>query len=136
MDKSTRSGKWVLFILPMITVLREGMEAVIFVGGVSLGQPAESIPIAAIVGLLCGFVCGLLIYTFASRTSKHSFLFVPPTWLNEPPVALSLFLVVMTNFLMLIGAGLFTKAVNAFQENACVFVLSVSDIFLISPNHV
>ena len=46
------------------------MEAVIFVGGVSLGQPAASIPIAAIVGLVCGLVCGYLIYAFASRTSK------------------------------------------------------------------
>ena len=46
------------------------MEAVIFVGGVSLGQQATSIPIAAIVGLICGLVVGYLIYTFASRTSK------------------------------------------------------------------
>ena len=45
------------------------MEAVVFVGGVSLGQPATSIPIAAIVGLVCGLVCGYLIYAFASRTS-------------------------------------------------------------------
>ena len=58
-----------LFVLPLITVLREGMEAVIFVGGVSLGQPATSIPLATIVGLICGLVCGFLIYTFASRTS-------------------------------------------------------------------
>ena len=27
----------------------------------------------------------------------------------------------MTNFILLIGAGLFTKAINAFQENSCVF---------------
>lgn len=51
-----------------------GMEAVIFVGGVSLGQPATSIPIAAIVGLVCGFICGFLIYQFASRTSTSHFL--------------------------------------------------------------
>ncbi|KAH9478003.1 High affinity iron permease ftrA [Psilocybe cubensis] len=99
-DGKARTGKWVLFILPLITVLREGLEAVIFVGGVSLGQPATSIPIAAIVGLVCGFACGLVIYEFASRST------------------LTIFLVVMTNFLMLIGAGLFSKAVGAFQENA------------------
>lgn len=69
-----RSGKFVLFILPLITVLREGMEAVIFVGGVSLGQPATSIPLATIVGLICGLVCGFLIYTFASRTSTSCFI--------------------------------------------------------------
>lgn len=43
------------------------MEAVIFVGGVSLGQPATAIPIAAIVGIVCGLVVGYIIYTFASR---------------------------------------------------------------------
>ncbi|KAF4616731.1 hypothetical protein D9613_008666 [Agrocybe pediades] len=99
-DGKARTGKWILFILPLITVLREGLEAVIFVGGVSLGQPAASIPIAAIVGLVCGFACGFLIYEFASRST------------------LTIFLVVMTNFLLLIGAGLFSKAVGAFQENA------------------
>lgn len=66
-----RTGRWVLFILPFITVLREGMEAVVFVGGVSLGQSARSIPIAAIVGIVCGLACGFLIYAFASRTSTY-----------------------------------------------------------------
>lgn len=71
-DSSARRGKWVLFILPFITVLREGLEAVVFVGGVSLGQPAASIPIAAIVGIVCGLICGFVIYTFASRSGKYS----------------------------------------------------------------
>ncbi|KAG2146287.1 iron permease FTR1 [Suillus clintonianus] len=99
-DRRTMTGKWVLFILPMITVLREGIEAVVFVGGVALGQPAKSIPIAAIVGLVCGLVCGFFIYQFASRTT------------------LTIFLIVMTNLILLIGAGLFSKAVWAFQEYA------------------
>lgn len=28
-------GKWALFLLPFVTVIREGLEAVVFVGGVS-----------------------------------------------------------------------------------------------------
>ena len=84
-----RNSRWVLFILPFVTVLREGLEAVIFVGGVSvqqtkyisfsskktiftkvsLGQPATSIPLAAIVGLICGLLVGYLIYASSSRTS-------------------------------------------------------------------
>lgn len=64
------TGKYILLILPLITVLREGMEAIIFVGGVALGQPAVSIPIAAIVGLVCGIVVGVIIYAFASRSSE------------------------------------------------------------------
>ncbi|KAG1741489.1 iron permease FTR1 [Suillus paluster] len=99
-DRRTKTGKWVLFILPMITVLREGIEAVVFVGGVALGQPAASVPIAAIVGLICGLISGFFIYQFASRTT------------------LTIFLVVMTNFILLIGAGLFSKAVWSFQEYA------------------
>ncbi|KAH9958045.1 Ftr1 protein [Russula dissimulans] len=95
-----RTGKWILFTLPFIVVLREGLEAVVFVGGVSLGQSAKSIPIAAIVGIICGLVCGFVIYSFASRST------------------LSVFLVVMTNFVLLIGAGLFSKAVGAYQKNA------------------
>lgn len=34
------------------------------------------------------------------------------------PPALTVFLVVITNFLLLIGAGLFSKAVGSFEENA------------------
>jgi high-affinity iron transporter len=49
------------------------MEAVVFVGGVSLGQPATSIPIAAIVGIICGLIIGFIIYEFASRTSKSTY---------------------------------------------------------------
>ncbi|KAF8480362.1 iron permease FTR1 [Russula ochroleuca] len=95
-----RTGKWALFTLPFIVVLREGLEAVVFVGGVSLGQSARAIPIAAITGIVCGLICGFVIYTFASRAT------------------LSVFLVVITNFILLIGAGLFSKSVGAFQENA------------------
>jgi high-affinity iron transporter len=42
--------RYSFFILPFITVLREGLEAVVFIGGVSLGIPAKSIPIAVICG--------------------------------------------------------------------------------------
>lgn len=94
-----------------------GMEAVVFVGGVSLGQPATSIPIAAIVGLLCGLVCGFIIYQFASRTSKCFTASLDYTQLIAR-AALTIFLVVMTNFLLLIGAGLFSRAVAAFERNA------------------
>ena len=34
-EAEAQGGKWALFLLPFITVLREGLEAVIFVAGVS-----------------------------------------------------------------------------------------------------
>ncbi|QRW21562.1 plasma membrane iron permease [Rhizoctonia solani] len=97
-NASGKNGKWILFILPFITVLREGLEAVVFVGGVSLGQSATSIPLAAIIGLICGLLVGYLIYATSSRTS------------------LSIFLIASTSFLLLIGAGLFSKSVGAFER--------------------
>ncbi|ELU42616.1 putative iron permease FTR1 [Rhizoctonia solani AG-1 IA] len=72
-NASGKNGKWILFILPFITVLREGLEAVVFVGGVSLGQSATSIPLAAIIGLICGLLVGYLIYATSSRTSAGLF---------------------------------------------------------------
>ena len=98
LDKDGLAGQFIIFFLPFITVLREGLEAVVFVGGVSLGQSARSIPIAAIVGIICGLICGFLVYAFASRSTLIAFL------------------VIMTNFLLLIGAGLFSKSVGNFQR--------------------
>jgi high-affinity iron transporter len=54
--------KYAMFMLPFITVLREGLEAVVFVGGVSLGVPASAIPLPTVLGLLAGSLVGLLIY--------------------------------------------------------------------------
>ncbi|KPV76271.1 uncharacterized protein RHOBADRAFT_66183 [Rhodotorula graminis WP1] len=95
--REARRSKWSLFLLPFITVLREGLEAVVFVGGVSLGQTAKAIPLAAITGIFAGLVIGYLIYASGSR------------------VNLSIFLVISTNVLFLLGAGLFSKCFGFFQ---------------------
>lgn len=54
--------KYAMFLLPFITILREGLEAVIFIGGISLGVSASAIPIPTIAGILAGFFVGFLIY--------------------------------------------------------------------------
>lgn len=54
--------KYVMFILPFITVLREGLEAVVYVGGVGLGLPATSFPLAVVCGLIAGCLVGYFIY--------------------------------------------------------------------------
>ncbi|KAJ3334921.1 high-affinity iron permease, partial [Gonapodya sp. JEL0774] len=97
-EKGSLTSRLTLFILPLVTVLREGLEAVVFVGGVSLGQPAASIPIAAIVGAVLGLAIGYAIYRSSSRLN------------------LSLFLVVSTALLLLLGAGLLSKAVGDFER--------------------
>ena len=54
--------KYVMFFLPFITVLREGLEAVVYIGGVGLGLPATSFPLAVVCGLAAGFLVGYIIY--------------------------------------------------------------------------
>ncbi len=57
-----RAEKYAMFLLPFVTVLREGLEAVIFIGGVGLGMPATAFPLAVVCGLGAGCVVGYLIY--------------------------------------------------------------------------
>lgn len=54
--------KYAMFILPFITVLREGLEAVVFIAGVSFSAPATSVPLPVVVGIIAGSVVGYLIY--------------------------------------------------------------------------
>lgn len=54
--------KYSMFLLPFVTVMREGLEAVVFVGGVSLSFPAKAFPLPVLTGLLAGVVVGYLIY--------------------------------------------------------------------------
>lgn len=56
--------KYSMFILPFITVLREGLEAIVFIGGVGLGLPASAFPLAVICGLGAGLAIGYLIYKY------------------------------------------------------------------------
>ncbi|KAK9453134.1 iron permease FTR1/Fip1/EfeU [Dipodascopsis uninucleata] len=96
------SRKYAMAILPFITVLREGIEAIVFVGGVSISSPASAFPIPVICGLLSGCGIGFLMYKGGNS------------------VRIQMFLIVATCFLYLVGAGLFSKAVWYFQDYAYV----------------
>lgn len=89
--------KYALFILPFITCLREGLEAIVFVGGVGLNSPATSFPIPVITGLLAGILVGVLLYYSGSTMS------------------LQIFLIISTCILYLIAAGLFSRGVWFFE---------------------
>lgn len=54
--------KYGMFYLPFITVVREGLEAVVFVFGVSFQTPAKSIPLPVVCGLIAGFLFGYILY--------------------------------------------------------------------------
>lgn len=54
--------KYAMFVLPFITVLREGLEAIVFIAGVSFSSPAASVPLPVVVGLIAGGAAGYIIY--------------------------------------------------------------------------
>ena len=54
--------KYFMFILPFITVLREGIEAIVFVAGVTFSAPATSVPLPVVIGLIVGAVVGYILY--------------------------------------------------------------------------
>ena len=93
--------RYAMFILPFITVLREGLEAVVFVAGAGItttGSSATSYPLPVVIGLICGGAVGWLLYYGASRSS------------------LQVFLVISTSVLYLISAGLFSRGVWYFEN--------------------
>eukprot|EP00953_Heterococcus_sp_UTEX-ZZ885_P033074 17231-Heterococcus_DN1.PRE.1 len=87
-----------MFWIPFISVLREGLETVIFLAGVGAGYPAKSIPIPGIVGLLTGLAVGYALFRAGSKTSVHTFLLCS------------------TVLLTFIAAGLMGRASHEFQE--------------------
>ncbi len=54
--------KYAMFVLPFITVLREGIEAIVFIAGVSFSAPATAVPLPVVVGLIAGVVAGYILY--------------------------------------------------------------------------
>ncbi|KAG7913963.1 hypothetical protein KL927_004942 [Ogataea polymorpha] len=85
--------KYALGILPFVTTLREGLEAVVFVGGIGVNQPISSFPLAIVTGALAGTGIGVALYKGGNKMS------------------LQFFLVVATCFLYLVAAGLMSRGV-------------------------
>lgn len=93
--------RYAMFILPFITVLREGLEAVVFVAGAGIttqGSHASAYPLPVFVGLFAGGLVGFLLYYGASRSS------------------LQVFLVISTCILYLIASGLFSRGAWYFEN--------------------
>ncbi|CAB4255526.1 similar to Saccharomyces cerevisiae YER145C FTR1 High affinity iron permease involved in the transport of iron across the plasma membrane [Maudiozyma barnettii] len=95
------TSRYAMFLLPFITVLREGLEAVVFVAGAGIttkGSQASAYPLPVFVGLLAGGFVGWLLYFGASRSS------------------LQVFLIISTSILYLISAGLFSRGAWFFEN--------------------
>jgi len=54
--------KYAMFVLPFVTVLREGLEAIVFIAGVSFSSPASAVPLPVVIGLIAGAAVSYIIY--------------------------------------------------------------------------
>lgn len=54
--------KYAMFFLPFITILREGVEAIVFITGVSFTATPTSIPLPVVIGLIVGALVGYIIF--------------------------------------------------------------------------
>lgn len=84
-----------IFFLPFVTTLREGLEAIVFVGGIGINEDTTVVSIinAALSAIAIGTAVGVAMY----RTG-HT-------------LSIQVFLVVSACFLYLVAAGLFSKGV-------------------------
>ncbi|KAJ3308038.1 high-affinity iron permease, partial [Blyttiomyces sp. JEL0837] len=73
--KSGGGGMAAMLVLPLITVLREGLEGMVFLGGIGLSADPGTIPLAAILGLICGLTLGYIIYK-TGNTIKLQIFFI------------------------------------------------------------
>ncbi|CEP63965.1 high-affinity iron permease FTR1 LALA0_S09e06524g [Lachancea lanzarotensis] len=92
---------YAMFLLPFITVLREGLEAVVFVAGAGIttqGSRASAYPLPVVVGLIAGSLVGFILYYGTSTSSMQ------------------VFLVASTCILYLISAGLFSRGAWYFEN--------------------
>lgn len=96
---SNFSEKYAMFILPFVTTLREGMEAIVFIGGIGINENTSIWAIfnSFITALILGLLIGGLLYRLGNTLSLQ--------W----------FLIASTGFLYLVAAGLFSKGVWNFE---------------------
>jgi high-affinity iron transporter len=95
---ATELSRQRLFWVTFVTILREGLETILFFVGVGAAFPPESLPIPAVVGALLGVLCGVLLYRCGSK------------------LAISWFFKIMMVLLVFIGAGMFAYGVRELQE--------------------
>lgn len=91
--KKPFTKRYFLAILPLVTTLREGLEAVVFIGGAGMSQPLSSIPFLIVAGVAFGSTMGYLLYRGGNSMS------------------LQYFLICSTCFLYIVSAGLMSRGV-------------------------
>ncbi|KAJ3026890.1 UNVERIFIED_CONTAM: high-affinity iron permease [Siphonaria sp. JEL0065] len=103
------SGASPFFWIPLVTVLREGLEGMVFLGGIGINESPENIPFAVLAGIAAGLLIGWFIFR-AGNSMK-----------------LQTFFVSASIFILYLSAGLMSKSIFKFEQNTWNINLGVMD---------
>jgi high-affinity iron transporter len=92
-----KTAKYSLMILPLVTLMREGLEAIFVISGVSASEPLSSLPLSIITSMTLGILIGVSLYKGGNK------------------MRLQFFLIGSTCFLYLVSAGLMSRGVWFFE---------------------
>ena len=106
-EKAGTGASVIFFWVPCLTVLREGLETMVFIGGVAISEPPSAIPLAAIAGILCGSLIGIFMHYGGSK------------------LALRMFFIISAYFLLVIAAGLASRSEGLFEDHAWSLKVSI-----------
>ncbi|KAJ3103324.1 high-affinity iron permease [Phlyctochytrium planicorne] len=123
-----------MFLIPFVTVLREGLEGVVFLAGIAISEPLSSIPLSGLSGLLLGLLVGFVIYQAGtylgheapptsppelhpSQSSDSLDPFIPKTVVVEKKKQspLHAFFVASSVMLLMLASGLVVRAVRGYE---------------------
>ncbi|QEE17977.1 FTR1 family protein [Promethearchaeum syntrophicum] len=110
--------KFGVFSVVFVSILREGIETVLFLGAARFSEENNSL-LGAILGIIIAIILGIIIY---QGTSK---------------INLKLFFTITSYFLIIIAAGLLAHGIHEFQEAGIIpiFIEHIYDInFILDEN--
>ncbi|KAJ3261440.1 high-affinity iron permease [Chytriomyces hyalinus] len=108
-ESQKNAGVSAFFWIPFVTILREGLEGMVFLGGIAISDDPGHIPLGVLAGIIVGVLIGWVIYRAGSTMKLHTF-FVSATIL-----------------ILYLAAGLWSKAVLSFETNEWGHLIGVAD---------
>lgn len=75
MTPATRQEWWSIWLLVFTTVIREGIESVVFLGGVGNSKPS-GIPLAGVVGITAGVLVGMFLFYSGKQVKDMKWLII------------------------------------------------------------
>ncbi|RKO95778.1 hypothetical protein CAUPRSCDRAFT_12522, partial [Caulochytrium protostelioides] len=108
--------RYAFFFMPFLTVLREGLEGMVFIGGVATSESPSAIPGAAVAGAMLGTFLGWILFRTGLKSAASS-------------TAWHVFFLASTACLLLVAAGLVARSVQFLSSYHYALILRAN-----SPN--